>query len=365
MNNKIQTNVKFLAIDQFVVDNIVKPTEVYIRDKHFIGWGDSNDYPDYIESLYQNVATLHSIIDGTTDYVCGDKIVVDLPGVAQMNRKGQSLEDIVKWCAKDLVKYNGFALNIIENQFGTPAEIYYLDFKRVRSNEDNTKLYYSLDWSKSYGRVKYVEYDSFFNKDRESKSSVFYYKNDINRVYPTPIYAAATIACEIEKKMNEFHLNNISNSFNSNYIINFNNGRPSDEIQEEIETEVYDKFCGVENGGRPMLSFNDNKEAETTVTKIDADSFIDKYNTLAERTQQEIFTAFRATPNLFGIPTKTTGFSEQEYSSAYKLFNKTVVTPMQNALKSSFEKIFKVKNCLTIVPFAMDALDEKNENQIQ
>lgn len=363
--NKTKMNVKCLAIDPYVVDNIVKPTEVFIRDKHFIGWGDSNDYPDYIEDLYQNVATLHSVIDGTADYVCGDDIVVNIPNVASTNRKGQTIEEIVKWAAKDLVKYNGFALNIIENQFGTPAEVNYLDFKRVRSNEDGTKYYYSLDWSKSYGRVKYIEYDSFFNKDRESKSTVFYYKNDINRVYPTPIYAAAVIACEIEKKMNVFHLNNISNSFSSNYIINFNNGRPSDEIKEEIEDEVYEKFCGVENGGRPMLSFNENKEAETTVQKIDSDNFIDKYNSLAERTQQEIFTAFRATPNLFGLPTKTTGFNSQEYNSAYKLFNKTVVQPMQQVLKDSFEKLFKVENCLTIVPFSMDALEEKNNDTLK
>lgn len=360
-NNKKQTNVKFLAIDQFVTSNIVEPIEKEIRDKSFVSWGEVNNYPDYIEDLYQNVSTLKSIINGTTDYICGDGVKCNVINFQdKINRKGETFEDLLSWIAMDMVKYNGFAINIVKNKLGTPAEIYYLDFKKVRSNKEGTEFYYSTDWGKSYGRVKYTKYDSFF-KDNAGANTIFYYKNDINRVYPTPMYSAAVIACEIEKKMNEYHLNNISNSFSSNYIINFNSGRPSDEIQEEIEMEVYDKFCGVENSGRPMLSFNNNKESETTVTKIDADSFIDKYNTLADRTQQEIFTAFRATPNLFGIQTKTTGFSEQEYDQCYKLFNKTVVKPMQKKIIKSFDKIFGIKNSITIAPFAMDVLEEKND----
>ena len=355
-NEKKQTNVKFLAVDPFVVSNIVEPVEISVKDKAFISWGEMNNYPDYIEGLYQNVSTLHSIIDGTTDYICGDSISTSAINFQErVNSKGETIDDLINYIAKDLVKFNGFALNIIKNKLGTPAEIYYLDFKKVRSNREGTKFYYSDDWGKSFGRVKYTEYNSFMTDEgQKSASTIYYFNNDINKTYPTPMYGAAVIACEIEKKMNEFHLNNISNSFSSNYIINFNNGRPSDEIQEEIEMEVYDKFCGVENSGRPMLSFNNNKDSETTVTKIDADSFIDKYNTLAERSQQEIFTSFRATPNLFGLPTKTTGFNAQEYTEAFRLYNKTVVEPMQKKICKAFDKIFGIENSIVIKPFTIN-----------
>jgi hypothetical protein len=355
-NEKKQTNVKFLAIDQFVESNIVAPTEVFIKDRGFVGWGEVNNYPEYIEDLYQNVSTLHSIIDGTTDYVCGDSVKCNVINFEdKINRKGETIQDLINWIAKDLVKFNGFALNIVRNKLGTPAEIYYLDFKRVRSNKEGTKYYYSTDWGKSYGRVKYIEYDSFLTEEGDKKgSTIFYYKNDINRVYPTSIFSAAVIACETERKISEFHLNNISNSFSSNYIINFNNGRPSDEIQEEIEMEVYDKFCGVENSGRPMLSFNNNKDSETTVTKIDADSFADKYNALTARTKQEIFTSFRCSPILFGIDQEKTGFNANEYASAFRLFNKTVVEPFQNKIKSAFDKIFNTENSIEIKPFTIN-----------
>lgn len=362
-NKKIeQANIKCLAVDQYVTSNIVEPKEIFIKDKSFVAWGETNNYPEYIEDLYQNVSTLHSIIDGTTDYVCGEGCLLNLPEYFRsINSKGQTLEDIITFIAKDLVKYNGFALNVLKSKYGNITEIHYLDFKKVRSNKEGTKFYYSTEWNKSFGRSKYIEYDSFTSEEgKNAYSTIFYYKNDINRIYPTPMYAAAVIACEIEKRMNEYHLNNISNSFASNYIINFNNGKPSDEIQEEIEREVNDKFCGSENAGRALLSFNTGKDNETTVTKVETDSFADKYKTLAERTQQEIFTSFRATPNLFGIPTKTTGFSEQEYTEAYKLFNKTVIKPMQNKINIAFAKIFNNENVVKIIPFSIDALEEKN-----
>ena len=356
-NEKTKTKVKFLAIDQFVTTNIVEPTEIFIKDKGFVGWGETNNYPEYIESLYQNVSTLHSIIDGTTDYVCGEEIKIKpINFIDKANAKGETLEDIVKWIAKDLVKYNGFALNIIKNSLGGIAEIYYLDFKRIRSSKDGKKLYYSTDWAgKSFGRAKYIEYDSFLSEEGQRKpSTIFYWKNDVNRVYPTPMYAASVLSCETESKLSQFHLNNIANSFSSNYIINFNNGRPSDEIQEEIEMEVYDKFCGVENTGRPMLSFNNNKDSETTVTKIDADSFADKYNALTARTKQDIFTSFRCSPILFGIDQEKTGFNANEYASAFRLFNKTVIEPMQKTIVRAFDKIFDEKESITIEPFTIN-----------
>ena len=361
-NNKLQTNVKFLATDQFVTSNIIEPTERFYKDNGFIGWGELNDYPDYIENLYQNVSTLHSIIDGTTDYICGDNVKCNIINFSEsINRRGDNIQELIGWIAKDLVKYNGFALNIVRNKLGTPAEIYYLDFKRIRSNKEGTKFYYSDDWGKSYGRVKYTEYDSFLNKDAYNPdSTIFYTKNDPNRIYPTSIFSASVIACETERKISQFHLNNIANSFASNYIINFNNGRPSDEIQGEIEMEVYDKFCGVENSGRPMLSFNDSKDAETTIQKIEADSFADKYNALTNRTKQEIFTAFRCSPILFGIDQEKTGFNANEYTSAFRLFNKTVVEPFQNKIIRAFDKIFNTKDSIIIKPFTINFDKEIN-----
>lgn len=342
MNNENKgANLKFLAIDPFVSTNIVEPTEIAVKDKGFISWGEMNNYPDYIEDLYDNVPTLQSIVNGLKDYICGDGIETTF----------NISEELVECIAFDLALYNGFALNIIRNKMGGVENVHYLDFKRVRSNAEGDKFYYSVDWGKSFGRVKYLEYDNFFQSDKPS--TILYVKNRMNKVYPSPMFSAAVLDCEIEKQLNIYNLNSVMNGFSSNYIVNFNNGIPSDEVQNQIEEEFYDKFTGTENAGRPMLSFNNGKDNETTITSIDSDNFVDKYKSLQETTKQNIFTAFRGTPNLFGIPTETTGFSEQEYAEAFKLFNRTVVKPLQRKIERTFDKIFKTENSIKIIPFTI------------
>ena len=352
-NENTTLSVSFAAIGQYVESNIVLPTEIDSK-KGFVSWGKNNDYPNYILSLYDDVATLKSIIDGLTDYVIGDEIKVNFEQYKeQINKKGETLQDIFSRCAKDYCIYGGFALNVIKNRLGTVAEIYYLDFNRVRSNEDGTKFYYSKDWAKSFGRVKYLEYPAYSAENTEDASSIFYYSNQYNKVYPTPIYGASLISCEIEKAINEYHLNSIHNNFAGSYIVNFNGGKPSDEQKKEIEENFYEKYTGYENANRPVLCFNQGKAQETTITKIDSEDFGEKYESLSKRSKQELFTAFRAIPALFGIMTETTGFSEQEFKEAYKLFSKTMVQPIQNKLVDAFEKILG-KDCIEIVPFKID-----------
>lgn len=353
MENEKKTKVSFMAIDKYYDNSIVLPTETKNKTKGFISWGTNNDYPQYLRGLYYDVPTLHSIIDGMADYIKGSGVSIALPEWQDKeNNKGQTLYDTLKLIAKDMCMFNGFALNVIKDKAGNISDIYWLDFARVRTNEDGTKVYYSTEWGKSSGRVNFIEYDSFTSNTKSNPdSTIYYWKNDYIKTYPTPLWGAAVIPCEIEKKINIYHFNLINNGMSSNYIVNFNNGVPTDEMKEEIEDDFYDKFCGVENTGRPMLSFNDKKENEVTVTKIDADDYADRWNAMNDKNQQQIFTAFRCSPILFGVDQEKTGFNANEYQEAYSLFNQTMIVPMQKDIEKAFSKIFGVKQFMSITPF--------------
>jgi hypothetical protein len=363
MDKEKKMKVSFAAIDKYYDSNIVLPTETLNKTKGFMSWGTCNDYPQYLRGLYYDVPTLHSIIDGMADYVAGEGTTsIDLMWDTKENNKGQTLYDTIKLIAKDLCMFNGFALNVIKDKSGNISDIYWLDFAKVRSNEDGTKLYYSTDWGKKSGRVSFIQYDSFTSNVKENPdSTIFYWKNDYLKVYPTPVWGAAVLPCEIEKKINIYHYNLIDNGMSSNYIVNFNNGVPTDEIKEEIENDFYDKFCGVENTGRPMLSFNDKKDNEVTVTKIDGDNYADRWHALYDTTKQQIFTAFRCSPLLFGIDQEKTGFNANEYQEAYALFNQTMIIPMQKDIEKAFDKIFNTKNFVKITPFNINISTPENE----
>ena len=158
--------------------------------------------------------------------------------------------------------------------------------------------------------------------------------------------------------ISQFHYNDLQNGFAASYIVNFNSGKPTDEQKAEIENNFYNKFCGPMNSSRPMLSFNNTKEHETTITKIESTDFDKKYESLINYVNQDIFTAFRCSPILFGVDQEKTGFNANEYMETFKIFNKTMIEPRQKIISETFDKIFEVENCIQIKPFAINF--EKN-----
>lgn len=358
INNNIElkkNNLAFSALNPYLQENKVENVEKEVSGVDFIAWGTDNRYPDYLFSLYEDCTTLQTIINGTVDFSCGNDITCNVQSFSKtVNKNGDTIGDIIQRIVSDYLIFGGFSMQVIRNAIGEITELYWVDFTKIRSDKKNEVFFYSEDWCKSYGRVKYIKYPKF-NPDDSNASSIFYYKGNKTRgTYPVPLYNAAITSCELEKKINEFHLNEISNNFLTSKIINFNSGIPDDDLKNEIERNINEKFSGAENAGRLLISFNANKDSETTITDIPMDDFADRYEALHKRSREQIFTAFRATPNLFGLMTETTGFNEQEFAEAFKLYNRTVVKPIQKVIVDTFDKIFGVDGSITIEPFNLE-----------
>lgn len=350
--------ILFRAIDQTLVSNIVLPIE---EDSHkgFWKWGENNDYPQYLDMLYKEVATLHSIIEGTIDFVTGDSISIDdVIWNVQVNDKGDTIEDLCGDISRDYLKYGGFAINVVRNKEGKVGGLYFIPLERLRFNEKRTEIYYSKDWSKSIGRVKYTVYPKFDPQGKEV-NSIFVYTNNRTDVYPAPKWAASVKAAEIERQVNEYHLNSILNGFSASYLISMNNGIPSETEADEIEENILEKFSGSGNGGRIVINFANDKEHSAELSELKTEDAGEKYKSLIERTKNELFTAFRATPNLFGLPTAT-GFSTEEYMEAFKLYNRTVVRPIQNIIVRTIN--YLIGKEIVITPFS---LEDKKEEKVE
>ena len=374
-NKPARARISFAAIDPYVDTNIILPVEKFVSAKDLMEWGTRNSYPDYLLDLYNNVPTLRAIINGNIDFIAGDDVSIlpltqHLPN-GIMNNRGDHIREQIKDIAKDYEIYGGFALQIIRNLIGEVAEVYYIDMRFLRTNKEGNVFYYCEDWSKSV-RKDVVVYPAFIPNlnwdalDDEARnrnaSSILYVKNIHTQVYPAPLYAASIKACEIERLIDDFHLSDINNHFVSSAIINFNNGIPDDEVKEQIEREFTEKFCGASNGGRTAFSWNPNKESATDIVEFEVKDFGERYKTLSDHSRQQIFTAFRANPNLFGIPTEGNGFANEQYAESFKLYNRTQIKPVQRMIADAYDKIYGQPKVLTIVPFSMDGESEDNVN---
>lgn len=324
--------------------------------KPFLNYGNNNQFPQYLWELYLKSAILQSIINGSVDYVIGKQIQYS-PTIAtfaeKVNADGETLEDIVKKAATDLFIFGGFALQIIYNKMGQISELYWLDFRNIRLNKEGNQVYYSDDW---IGHSKdYITYN-LFNPQNPMGTSVFYFSGHITRgVYPIPRYNGALASIETSTEISKFHLNSILNNFSGNFIINFNNGQPSEDVQDAIESKIKEKFAGADNAGKFLVTFNESKENGVTVERIADDNFDKKYDALRVSTFKEIFVAFRAVPQLFGYSLDGTGFNKQEFLEAFELYNSTTIRSVQKDLKRCFNRIFGVEDSISIVPFSLDA----------
>ena len=373
--NQNRGSFSFAAIDPYLEQNIILPTERVISGRDIVEWGTRNSYPDYLLELFNNVPTLRSIINGNIDYIAGDDVTIaplqEEYANQEMNRRGDTIREQVKDIAKDFEIYGGFALQIIRNLEGEVAEIYYVDMRYLRTNKDGNVFYYSEKWGKGVRDV--IVYPAFMpnldwskltdeERDRNA-SSILFVKNVHTQVYPAPLYAASVKACEIERQIDEFHLADINNHFVSSAIINFNNGDPGSEMKESVEKDLNEKFAGAANGGRILVSWNPNKDSATSIAEFKMEDFGERYKALSQHSRTQIFTAFRAIPLIFGLTSEAnTGFSTDEFEQSFKLYNRTQIQPVQRMICDAYDKIYGQKGVMTIKPFSMDGTTEDNVN---
>lgn len=362
--------VAFAAIDPYLEQYVVLPTEKELPGQDRVQWGTGNRYPDYINELYETVPTLQTIINGSVDFVAGDEVTITVRGqqLSRVNHSGESPRIVVREMALDVFKLGGFALQVIRNLAGDIADVYPIPMDYLRSNKDNTVFYYCEDWVKK-SRTEAVVYPAFRaftpedwarltpeEKDRHA-SSIYYYKTVRRGTYPRPPFMAATKDAEIERNITDFHFNSLENGFNSSMIINFNNGLPDQEMKDEIERDVNEKFSGHQNGMRILLSWNPNRDSATTFEVPKVEDFGERYKALSTHARQQLFASFRAVPALFGIMTESTGFNEQEFEQAFRLYNRTAIRPVQRAIGDAFDAIYGEAGVLSITPFTLEGVD--------
>ena len=374
-DGKMTGSFRFAAIDKYVETYVVSPKETILHGKDMVQWGDGDAYPDYLLELYNSVPTLRSIINGNIDYIAGDDVTIRQFSESLednvVNRSGDTIREQVRDIAKDFEIYGGFALQVIRDLAGRVAEIYHLDMRFLRTNKEGDVFYYCENWSKR-GKKDVITYPAYMpipnwdaltdEQKNANASSVVFVKNVNTQVYPAPVYSAAVKACEIERMIDDFHISDIENHFVSSAIVNFNNGDPGDQMKNEMENAFNEKFAGAKNGGRIAFSWNENKESATDIIEFKVEDFGERYKALSEHSRQQIFTAFRANPNLFGIPTEGNGFANEQYEESFRLYNRTQIRPIQRLICDTYDWIYGQTGVLTITPFTLDGNNEQNVN---
>ena len=320
----------------------------------YVFYGADNMLPNYLISRYHNCAIHKSIIMSKQNQVVGDGLYSIINPTSTINfvNPKENIQDVYRECALDLVLFGGYSLNIVwSKDRKSIAEIYHLDFSRVRtgkidseSNEIET-YYYSPDW----GNLRKFPPQDFpaFNQETKEPSQVIYFKDYSPNMtyYPEPDYFGAMMAIEIDVNVKVFHNNNLRNGMNPSLWINFNNGIPPEDEQRILTRALEEQFASANNAGRPVISFNESKELSPEIVQITTSANDSYYTALYQDIQTSILAGHRITSGeLFGITTPgALGVSRQQLQDSSEFFYKTVIMDYINQLLPTFNKVMSLK----------------------
>ena len=311
------------------------------KGKNYVEFGARNNYSNYLIELFGESPKHGAIVKGKVNYIYG-KGFEDIQKNA--NTQGETWNQILKRSVLDDELHGGYYLQVIYNTLGNIADIYHIEFQKVRASKDLSKFYIKDDWTLSDFKEQAREYNAF-DPSNPTGAQILFVKqyNPKSDVYPLPSYFQGLNYIESDIQVSRHILGNAKHNFVATKLINFNNGLPQEEEQAEVERDLKNKFSNSE-GDRVVIAFNPSKEnaidivdlGETSLTKED-------FTNVNNLIQQEIFASHQVTsPSLFGIKTEGQLGGRSEIRDAYQIFANTYVNERQQAHEEIFSKLMNL-----------------------
>ena len=318
----------------------------------WVYYGSNNLYPQFLIEKFNNSAIHKAIVVSKKEQVMGDGLVSLNNPMATINliNPKETVSDVLAKCALDLILFGGYALNVVKSRDGGIAEIYHLDFSRIRCGKINPETdqidtyFYSADWS-NLRKFKVLEYPAF-SMDEKEPSQIYYVKSyqPSQSYYPAPDYSGALSAIQIDIEFRNFHQRNLQNGMRPSLWINFNGGLAGIEEQEIITRALQNQYGGTDNAGQAIVSFNESKEQSPEIIQIEAGTNDSYYSALYEDILRSILSGHRiSTGELFGISTAGKLGSKDEITTHIEYVRKTVIQPDQKELLHTFDKLITIK----------------------
>jgi hypothetical protein len=330
---------------------------IYGADKE---GGYYNNYPGYLLYLFNRSSKHNAFINGKVLYICGagvgfDSTDLSIQDIAlandfinKENTNFDTLKDIVKKCVLDKKLFGGYYLEVIWNKAGNNFELLHFSYNNLRKAKDADGYWYSKDWSKQKQSPEEtdLEYIPLFDPEKPTGRQIFVskeYRPDLD-AYPLPDYVASAVYAEVDVELSNYRLNAIKSGFNAGTILNFSNGRPTEEEKEEIEARLKEKFTGTDRANSLLITFSGNKDSAPTIEHLTPQNVDSQLTELNDQVIQELIIGHHIpNPMLVGIKTAGELGTKDQINDSYELYKNTYIIPNQAEIEKDFNYLLKLK----------------------
>jgi len=326
------------------------------KGEGYIQYGDRNDYPLYLVELFNKSAKHNAIVKSKVHYITGNgwKGSEGADTFIQKVNRMESLDDLTRKVSLDTELFGGYYLEIIWSLTGQLAEIWHLDYTKIRTNKDNTQFWYKEDWSDR--NEKHKVYSAFNPNHPEGKQILYVKEYRPNMgIYSLPGYFGALNYIESDIEISKHVLGNAQTGFSASKLITLPNGEPSDEEKRNIEKRFTNRFSGSD-GKKFILAFVNDSARKPIVDDLGASDITkEDFGRVDTLIQTNIFSGHQiTTPSIFGIAEAGKLGARSEMRDGYEIFKNTYVNSKQMHLESVFNMLAKYRGIaepeLTIIP---------------
>lgn len=326
------------------------------KGEGYIQYGDRNDYPIYLVELFNKSAKHNAIVKSKVHYITGNGWKGSESAetfIKKVNRM-ESLDDLTRKVSLDTELFGGYYLEIIWSVTGQLAEVWHLDYTKIRTNKDNTQFWYKEDWSDR--NEKHKVYAAFNPNHPEGKQILYVKEYRPNMgIYSLPTYFGALNYIESDIEISKHVLGNAQTGFSASKLITLPNGEPSDEEKRNIEKRFTNRFSGSD-GKKFILAFVNDSARKPIVDDLGASDITkEDFGRVDSLIQTNIFSGHQiTTPSIFGIAEAGKLGSRSEMRDGYEIFKNTYVNSKQMHLESVFNMLAKYRGVaepeLKIIP---------------
>jgi ribosomal protein S25 len=322
--------------ENFILVQFAEAKQPEYREKKkegYMEYGEKNDYPLYLVELFNKSAKHNAIVRNKVHYICGNGWTGNDQFIEKPNRS-ENLNDLTRKISMDLELFGGAYIEVIWG-LGKVAEMWHIDYTKIRTNKDNTQFWYKENWKDYKEKLEYV-YPAFNPKVPQGKQIIYLkeYRPNIG-VYSLPVYFGALNYIESDIEVSKHVLGNAKTGFSASKLITLPDGTPSREEQNEIHRKFKNTYTGSD-GVKYMLSFVNDASRKPIVDDLgQSDLTKEDFGRVDELIQTNIFSGHQVTtPSIFGIAVAGKLGTRTEMRDGYEIFKSTYVTGKQQFLES-------------------------------
>lgn len=341
---------------------LVEP-RITIKDSKVDGiqnYDADNNYPGRIMDIIRASGTASLCVDRYYKFINGKGFKDQKFWKARINRRGLTVDALLRETSKDYARFRGFAIHVNYNALFQVNEVSYVPFDHCRlsmadENGHVSKIAVYDNWDGKKGKIKKDEID-FINKwnpnpdvvlaQIEAAGGINNYKGQIfwysfnGDSYPLSICDPVLEDIISDTKIKKFRMRTTTTSFMPSHLVEVPFEFESDEERRDYIKNL-EKFQGSENSNKLMLVENPEQDQNKKITlhKVDWQDSDKIYEVTNKTVKESIIEAFGIPPQIANIQTPGKLGTAQEVKEGYQIYN-SVTSDERRIFEESFKEIF-------------------------